>query len=65
MDPLRITTVLSGRQRPKKMVKAGAHDLCEGLIEGYRRVEAKLSRFSQGWRCLSRKVKAARRLAAD
>jgi hypothetical protein len=35
MNPLRITTVLGGRQRLKNMVKTGAQDRREGLIKGY------------------------------
>jgi hypothetical protein len=35
MNPLWFTTVLGGRQRHKNMVKTGAQDRREGLIEGY------------------------------
>jgi hypothetical protein len=35
MNPLRITTVLGGRQGLEKMVKTGVQDRREGLIEGY------------------------------
>jgi hypothetical protein len=58
-------TVLGGRQRFQKMVKTGAQDRSKGIIEGYRWVEAKLSRLSHRRRDVGRKVKAACGLAAD
>ena len=65
MNALGITTVLGGRQGLKKMVEAGVQDRREHLIEGYRWVEAKFSRFPRSWRRAGRKVKAASCLAVD
>jgi len=65
MNPLRITTILGGRQRVEKMVQTGAQDRRKGIIERYGWIEAKLLRLPGRRWCVGRKVKAARRLAAD
>ena len=65
MNPIGITTILGDRQGLEKMVKTGTQDRREGIIEGYRWVETKFSRFPRGWRRVGRKVEAASRLAVN
>jgi hypothetical protein len=65
MDPFSIAAVFGGRQRLKKMVKAGAQDRCKGVVERDRRLEAELARLGRGGRRIGRKIIAACGLAAD
>src|ERR1700742_5172324 len=65
MNAFRVTAVFGRGNGFKKMMQASAQHGCERFIKGYRRVEAKFSRTPRGgWRIV-RKIKAARRFAAD